>query len=112
MAGLRLKPHQKKCRIFPVREGIELLGYRVYPDHRRLRRDNVVAFRRRLKRLQEAYGRGEIDLEKLNQSIRSWIAHASHADTYGLRRKAFEQAVFRKEAIPGAEEHGPLEIEG
>jgi hypothetical protein len=37
------------------------------------------------------YRAGEIDLERLNRSVRGWVAHAAHGDTWGLRRSLFRQ---------------------
>ena len=96
LEGLRLRLHPTKCQVFPVSQGIDFLGYRVYPDHRRLRRDNVVRFRRRLKKLQRDYQDGGIDLEDVGRSVQSWIAHASHADTWGLRRAVLGGCAFRR----------------
>ena len=96
LEGLRLRLHPGKCQVFPISEGIGFLGYRVFSDHRRLRRDNVVRVRRRLKKLQEAYRDGCIELEDVSRSVQSWIAHASHADTWGLRRSVLGECVFRR----------------
>jgi len=96
---LRLKLHPRKCQVFPVREGADFLGYRVFPDHRLLRKANVVRARRRLKRLQRLYAAGEISLEQVKRSVMSWIGHASHADTYGLRRKLFGEITFCRRGI-------------
>lgn len=93
---LRLRLHPTKCQVFPVTQGIDFLGYRVYPDHRRLRRENAVYFRRRLKHLQKDYRDGRIDLERVSRSIQSWVAHVSHADTYGLRRAVLESCAFQR----------------
>jgi len=94
LATLRLKLHETKCRVFPVKSGVEFLGYRVFPDHRSLRRSNLKVLRDRMRRLQEEYADGLIEIEKVRQSVRSWIAHASHADTYGLRRAVLRQCAF------------------
>jgi len=93
---LRLKIHVDKARITPVETGTDWLGYRVFPSHRRLRKSNVRRFRRRLRRLALAYAKGELALGKVKSSVLSWIAHAAHADTWGLRRKIFEEMVFQR----------------
>jgi len=83
---LRLVIHPGKTRVFPARCGISFLGLIVFPEHRRLQPDNGVRFQRRLWRLLDMYGRGEIDLDKVSASVGGWVAHASHGDTTGLRR--------------------------
>jgi len=83
---LRLTLHPRKSVVFPVRDGIDFLGYRVFPTRRRVRRVAVRRFTRRLRRLRESYRAGEVELDRVHQSVQSWIAHASHAQSYGLRR--------------------------
>lgn len=90
----RLTIHPEKTFVQPVTEGIDHLGYRVFPTHRRLRQDNGRKFVKNAKTLQEQYKRGRIGLEKVNATIQSWIGHARHADTYRLREKIFAGIVF------------------
>jgi hypothetical protein len=54
----------------------------IYPTHRRLRRSSLRRFVRRFRRQREAYRRGEMTLEEMSTSVRSWIAHAEHGDTW------------------------------
>ena len=96
LATLRLKLHARKCRVFPVACGTEFLGYQVFPDHRRLRRSNLRLLARRMSRLQEDYARGRVGIDGVRASIQSWIAHASHADTWGLRRDVLRRYAFVK----------------
>jgi len=89
LASLRLSLHPEKTYLVPVQEGVDHLGYRVFPDHRRIRKDNGFHFVRRLQRLQKGFGCGAVSFQEMNASIQSWIGHAKHADTYGLRRAIF-----------------------
>jgi RNA-directed DNA polymerase len=82
--------------VFPVTQGAAFLGYRIFPTHRLLRRENVRRFQKRLKVLQSQFSSGIITVENVGQSVQSWIAHASHADTYGLRRKVLSGAPFQR----------------
>jgi hypothetical protein len=66
----RLRLHTNKTVVFPVAAGIRFLGYRVLPTHRRLPLDNVFRFRRRLRRLQDHYGRGLIGARRCSSG--SW----------------------------------------
>ncbi|MBP8981177.1 MAG: hypothetical protein KBG09_08045 [Syntrophobacterales bacterium] len=87
----RLTLHPGKTLVAPVTEGSDHLGYRVFPTHRRLRRDNVVRFRRKLKRLVEGYRCGRFTGTEMRAAVMSWIGHAAHADTWGLRGKILER---------------------
>ncbi|MBI4674046.1 MAG: RNA-dependent DNA polymerase [Chloroflexi bacterium] len=94
-ATLRQHFHENEAMVFPTRTGIPFLGWRVYPTHRLLKRRNGVAFQRRLNKLCAQLADGEITLERVDLSVKSWLAHAQHGDTYGLRR-----AVLSRKVIP------------
>jgi len=94
LAKLRLQIHENKCRIFRTEKGTPFLGLTVFPNRRRLKGENVVRFKRRLKRFQALYKNGSINWKNIIQSIRAWIGHAIHADTARLRRLVIEEVVF------------------
>lgn len=96
LAGLRLVLHPRKVNIFRVCDGVDVLGYRVFPHHRLLRNDNGFRFARRLRAFAEAYAKGELDWEDINPSVQSWIGHASQADTYQLRKTIFDSTLFSR----------------
>ena len=58
----------------------------MWPTHRRLLPGSVKRARRQLARLEF--------LPDAVPRIRAWIAHASHGDTYGLRRALLESVVL------------------
>ena len=96
LATLRLKMHPIKSQLFETRHGANFVGFRVLPDRIRVRNDNLVRARRRMKCLQRAYAKDRISFERLTQSVRSWAAHLKHGDTGHLRADIFNQLVFVK----------------
>jgi RNA-directed DNA polymerase len=96
LSCLRLSLHDNKTQIFPVAQGIPFLGFTVYPDYRKLNRASALRFKRRLKRLQNAYAQEEITLKDVGRRIQSWINHAAFGDTYGLRRALLGGTVFSR----------------
>ena len=90
----RLRLHPDKAHIVPVAGGLDLLGYRVFPGQRRLRNDNGWRFVRKLRRFAKAYARGRLNREDFDPAVQSWIGHAGHADTLGLRDAFFSGIVF------------------
>jgi retron-type reverse transcriptase len=85
-ATLRQTLHEERAAVFPVATGIPFLGWRIYPEHRRLKRRNGIAFQRRWARLRAQYAAGKIERDKLDAAINGWVAHVAHGDTWGLRR--------------------------
>ena len=63
-------------------------------------RGNVVRFGRRMKRLQRDFAAGVIDWDRVQQSVRAWIAHASFGNTWLLRERTLERFAFDRGARP------------
>ncbi len=82
--------------ITPARLGIDLFGYRVWPDKRRLRNDNGHRFARKHRRRARLYAGGRLELADMLPSMQAWISHARHGDTEGLRKAIFSGTVFSR----------------
>lgn len=95
LAGLRLTLHPRKCQVWPTQTGVDFLGYRVFPTHRRLRATTAKRAIRRLRAKAWACVRGALSLDRWRQSWASWLGHAQHADTYGLRRAVAQDLAAR-----------------
>lgn len=93
----RLRMHPRKVNLFSVYEGVDILGYRVFPSHKLLRNDNGYRFARRLRNFSKAYRYGSMGWEDFNGSVQSWIGHSKQADTYGLRKQIFDNTLFTRE---------------
>ena len=50
---------------------------------------------------QDQYRRHEIGIGEISQSLRSWIAHLEHGDTWHLRENIFSSLVFAREKRMG-----------
>jgi len=92
---LRLQTNRKTC-VEPITEKnpLDFVGYRIFTTHRRLRIDSIKRIKTSLRRLQRQYAHGRATLSDIRPVVCSWIAHASHADTFGLRRKLLESFPF------------------
>lgn len=96
---LRLTLHETRAQPRPVEIGLPFLGFIVFPDHRRLKRRNGIAFQRRLKTLAARWRAGEIETAQLHASVQGWLNHARYGDTYGLRRAVLAAADLGWEAM-------------
>lgn len=96
--NLRLKTNSK-TQVFPigVKQGrpLDFLGYRIYSTHRLLRKCSVKRIKTKLKKMHKKYEAGEINITDINPKIQSWLGHASHANTYGLRSALLDKP-FRR----------------
>jgi len=94
LAGLGLE--FSMAEILPISRGVNFLGYRIWPHHRLLRRRSVVRMRRDLKVLQQRFEYGDITLTDVHMRVMSWVAHAGHADSYGISRSLLGQTAFSR----------------
>ena len=81
--------------MFPVTTGIPFLGFRVFPEFRRVKRKKVIGYRRRMWRKIRAFANGVISYSEVDASVRGWVNHVRYADSWGLRK-----AMFRNVLIP------------
>jgi len=86
LSTLRLTVHENSAQPSPTQCGLPFLGFEVFPDHRRLKSSRGYYFRRKLRTLLRETKAGEITQEQLTTSVRGWITHVTHGDTWGLRR--------------------------
>lgn len=93
LARLRLTIHPQ-AQPRAVSKGISFLGFRLFPDHRRLKRRNALHFRCRLHALITAYADGDITLDKLNASVQGWVNHARYGNTIGLRKATLTRRII------------------
>ena len=89
-----LHPHKKM--LVPVTTGIDVLGYRVFPNSTRLSRNSGYKFRRKLHRLANAYSEERMTLNAIKPHVAGWLGHAQQADTRGLCKAILSEVYFIK----------------
>jgi RNA-directed DNA polymerase len=85
--ALHLSIHPDKYRLLPTTKGVDFVGFVLfYNGRRRLRKENVRRFQRRMQiRMADARA-GKTNYIDVRHSMQSWIAHAAHAQSWNLRR--------------------------
>jgi glycogen debranching enzyme len=87
LAELRLELHPDKYRLMATRSGVDFAGFVVRADGRiRVRSSSVRRFDRRYKQMLWDLRDRRISAAQVTQSVGAWVAHARHAQSYGLRR--------------------------
>lgn len=104
-----------KTQIFPLRNGIDFLGFHTYLTEsgkvvRKLRAKSIDNTRRKIKVFRRLYDAGRIDLDSINQSYMSWRGHAKHGNCHHVLNrmdelfyKTFPELKKDKEASDGSE---------
>lgn len=95
LRSLKLKLHENKCQVFPTRKGVDFLGYKIYPTHRLVIKDNIRRLRKRLKKYFMLFLEGGITGDKIICSMQSWLGYALYADSYNLRRRLLMRYDFQ-----------------
>lgn len=68
-----------KWQVSPISQGVNFLGFRIWPRHKLLRKRSVIGAKRKIKRYLK-----QNNQESLGKFIASWRGHAAHADTCNL----------------------------
>lgn len=90
---LKLRLNNKTV-IRPVAQGIEFVGFRIWPGYVRLRKSTSLRMKRHLKAMQEKYRRYEVDFQKVNSTVMSYVALMKHCDCKALEKKIFSELVL------------------
>lgn len=96
LAGLRLRVHEERIAVSPVRAGARFVGFRIWPTHRMIRKYNIRAFRRRVKALRDAYACGELTWDDIKSRLAGWIGHARQASSARLLRRLSREWTFTR----------------
>lgn len=97
LATLRLQLREEKLAVRPVRSGLSFMGYRTWPTHRLVRKENVRNFRRRVRWMKRAYGRRQIHWEDIKMRLYSWMGHARQADSERLIQRLSRDWIFSRD---------------
>lgn len=81
---LLLSLHPKKIRLRKYRQGIDFLGYVLFPHHRVVRTRTRRRMFRKLALRADTYRRGQAPKESVDQSLQSYLGVLSHANAHKL----------------------------
>ena len=88
---LKLKIHPDKILIRKYNQGVDFLGYILFPYYRFLRTKTKRGIFRKLRKRVFEYKTGVISKETLGQSFNSYLVVLSHADTHSLEKNLKNQ---------------------
>lgn len=78
-----------KTKIFPLEQGVNAYGFKIWTTHRLLRNQSKRAMKRRIKAMDAKLKRGELQEKDVHQGVNSWLGHARHSNSYNLAKKIF-----------------------
>ena len=78
-----------KSKIFPLRQGVTTLGFRIHPDYMEVSPASIKSMKRRMKKLDEKLKAGKITPERVQQTVDSWLGYARWGNNFGVAQRLF-----------------------
>ena len=97
LASKRLRLHEGRRAVVPVRAGLRFVGYRIWKTHRLVRKANVRQFRRRVRWMRRATPKAGSAGDDILPRLASWIGHARQADSGRLLERLAGEWTFSRE---------------
>ncbi len=92
----RLRLHETRLCVIPSRAGLRFVGYRIWPTHRWVPKENIRRFRRRLRWIKRSYAERRIAWEKVTRRLNGWLGHVRQANGRYLVDRLSRDWVFRR----------------
>lgn len=86
---LNLKENEKKTQIFPLKQGVNAYGFKIWTTHRKVRDQSKRAMKRRIKAMDRKLKAGLLTEKEVKQAVDSWLGHTRHSNSYNLAKKIF-----------------------
>jgi len=91
---MRLTMHEDKTQISPSKNGIQFLGFHLYPSHRRILRENLQRFKKKFGKRCKLYSNDEIAFENLLMSLNAWLGYVGKNHHIGLVNEILSSIKF------------------
>ena len=88
---LDLEVNDNKTKVFPINQGVNTVGFKIYATHRLLRDDSKKKMKRKAKKMRGLLTSGKMKPEKAEQILNSWKGHAQHGNSYNFIKKLIEK---------------------
>ena len=93
---LNLEANKWKSQIYPINQGINAFGYKIFTTHRLLRDDSKKKIKRKIKKMPRLIALGRMTIEKANEMLASWTGHAKHANSYNFIQSIVQRRPYIK----------------
>lgn len=92
---LNLELHKDKSSIIELKRGINFLGFKVFRNHKILKKSSIKLIKRNISEWNKLIKDGKTSKEKVYEKFQGWIAHAKHGNTYNLRNKNLQTLISK-----------------
>jgi hypothetical protein len=88
---LKLKLNKNKTKIFPIDQGINIVGYKIHTTHKLLRNKSKKDIKRKLGKFKNLYNNNKIRSYKIEQILNSWKGHANYVSSFNFYIKLIKK---------------------
>lgn len=81
---LNLEINKDKTKIFPIKQGINTIGFKIYTTHRKLRNQTKKNIKRKTKKIKNSLEERRMSVIKAEQILNSWLGHSRHGSSYNF----------------------------
>lgn len=78
---LNMEHNVQKTQVFPINQGVNAYGFKIYRTHRLLRNNSKKAIKRKIKKMPYLINEGKLPITTANTMLASWAGHAKHASS-------------------------------
>ena len=91
---LDLKTNVNKTKIFPIEQGVNTVGFKIYKTHRLLRNDSKRKIKRRVKAMPRLINEGRLTIAKAEQMLNSWKGHSDYGCNFNFLKRLIARNPF------------------
>lgn len=91
---LNLVANPKKSQIFPIDQGVNAYGFKVYRSHKLLRDDSKKKIKRKIRKMPYLIASGRMTIDKANQMLGSWSGHARYASSMNFMQSILDKRSY------------------
>lgn len=81
---LNMELHEEKSKVFPVNQGVNAIGFKIFDTHMLLRDDSKKKMKRKLRAFPRSIIEKGMPIKKAEQMLNSWKGHAELANSYNF----------------------------
>lgn len=93
---LKLEPNTQKTQVFPINQGVNAYGFKVYRTHRLLRDDSKKKIKRKIKKMPRLIALGKMSITTANTMLASWSGHAKYASSRNFIQSILDRRPYIK----------------
>jgi len=91
---LNLEANANKTKIFPLSQGVNTIGFKIYTTHKLLRTDSKKRIKRKLSKFKKLIRDNKITIEKAETMLNSWLGHVKNCNSHNLIKKLLKKYKF------------------